>query len=94
MFVARELTKLHESLLLGSASQVLRQLRDGQALRGEFVVVVEGPAARGQGLEVDSEQLLLALAEELPPAQAARVAARLTGGNRADFYARLQELNG
>lgn len=93
VFVARELTKMHESLLLGTATHVLAQLVAAHALRGEFVVVVEGPPARGQGLEVDAERLLLALAEELSPAQAAKVAARLTGGKRADFYARLQELN-
>jgi len=90
VFVARELTKLHESLLLGAPADILQQLVAADALRGEFVVVVEGPAARNAGLDVDAQALLFALAEELAPAQAAKVAARLTGGKRADYYALLQ----
>ncbi len=90
VFVARELTKLHESLLLGSAAEVAQQLVADDALRGEFVVVVEGPPEKGRGLDVDAQALLFALAEELPPAQAAKVTARLTGGKRADYYALLQ----
>lgn len=94
VFVARELTKIHESLQLGTAAEVLQQLVDADALRGEFVVVVEGPPARGQTLDVDAQALLFALAEELAPAQAAKVAARLTGGKRADLYALLQSARG
>jgi len=90
VFVARELTKLHESLLLGSAAQVAQELTAADALRGEFVVVVEGPVEKGPGLDVDAQALLFALAEELAPAQAAKVTARLTGGKRADYYALLQ----
>ena len=90
LFVARELTKLHEQLLLGSPQEILRELTEANALRGEFVIVVEGPPAVSEGLTVDSQQLLFALAEELPPAKAARVAAKLTGERRADLYAQLQ----
>ena len=39
--VARELTKLHEEVLRGSASDVLHQLGDVQP-KGEIVVVIEG----------------------------------------------------
>ena len=90
LFVARELTKLHEQLLLGSPQEILQKLSETNALRGEFVIVVQGPAAVSEGLAVDSQQLLSALAEELPPAKAARVAAKLTGERRADLYAQLQ----
>jgi len=90
VFVARELTKMHEQLLLGSAQDVLQQLVAADALRGEFVVVVEGPAANESAMAVDTEALLFALADELSPSQAAKVAAKLTGVRRADLYARLQ----
>jgi 16S rRNA (cytidine1402-2'-O)-methyltransferase len=40
LLVARELTKLHEELLRGTAAEVLEALR-GRA-RGEFTIVVEG----------------------------------------------------
>jgi len=93
VFVARELTKVHEQLILGTAQEVLHKLVDADALRGEFVVVVEGPNASGSGAAVDTEALLFALADELSPSQAAKVAAKLTGARRADLYARLQSRN-
>ena len=43
--VARELTKLHEEILRGTLSEVLENLRGRAALKGEFVVVVDGNAA-------------------------------------------------
>jgi len=101
VFVARELTKMHESLLLGTADEVLAELRDSDALRGEFVLVIEGPPESGgalaqatSALGIDDRTLLFALAEELPPAKAARVAARLTGRKRSELYALLQDREG
>lgn len=96
VFVARELTKMHEQLLLGSAESVLQQLADTSSLRGEFVVVVEGPAVKENAEEegaIDSNQLLFALADELPPAQAAKIAAKLSGVPRSELYSRLQARN-
>ena len=93
VFVARELTKVHEQLLLGSAESVVQRLVNTDALRGEFVVVVEGPAASEATPTVDTDALLFALADELSPSQAAKVAAKLTGDRRADLYARLQARN-
>ncbi len=93
VFVARELTKVHEQLLLGSAQTLLQRLVDADALRGEFVVVVEGPPASESVTTVDTDTLLFALADELSPSQAAKVAAKVTGIRRADLYARLQARN-
>ena len=97
VFVARELTKLHEQLLLGSARSVLEQLEVADALRGEFVIVVEGPTASATGIGVATtigvETLLFALAEELSPSQASKVAAKLTGARRSDLYNLLQARN-
>jgi 16S rRNA (cytidine1402-2'-O)-methyltransferase len=44
--VARELTKLHEEILRGPLSEVLEELRGRAALKGEFVVVIDGNAVR------------------------------------------------
>lgn len=41
VFVARELTKLHESLSRGTVEQVMKELQQG-LVKGEIVVVVEG----------------------------------------------------
>lgn len=40
--VARELTKLHEEALHGTASEILAELSKRPALKGEFVIVVGG----------------------------------------------------
>jgi 16S rRNA (cytidine1402-2'-O)-methyltransferase len=40
--VARELTKLHEEVLRGTLSEVLEALRGRAALKGEFVLVIDG----------------------------------------------------
>jgi len=93
VFVARELTKVHEQLLLGPAEIVAQRLVDADALRGEFVVVVEGPPANESATTVDTDALLFALADELSPSQAAKVTAKLTGARRAALYARLQARN-
>lgn len=42
LFVARELTKLHETHYRGSAEEVLNQLKSEKNLKGEIVVVIEG----------------------------------------------------
>lgn len=42
--VARELTKVHEEVLRGSAAEVLEALRDREAVLGELTVLVEGVA--------------------------------------------------
>ena len=55
--------------------------------RGEIVVVVSGSeAAPSASLAFDAEQLLRALLEDLPPSQAAKIAARITGEKRSDLY--------
>ena len=83
LFIGRELTKLHESLLLGCAGKLSAQLRDAHAVRGEFVIVLEGQVQ----VETAVDRVLLILAEELAPAQAARLAARITGQKKSELYA-------
>jgi 16S rRNA (cytidine1402-2'-O)-methyltransferase len=43
--VCRELTKLHEEVMRGRASEVLGRIADAE-LKGEVVVVIEGAPAR------------------------------------------------
>jgi len=42
MVVARELTKIHEEFVRGTAGEILASLRAREAFRGEFVLVVAG----------------------------------------------------
>jgi 16S rRNA (cytidine1402-2'-O)-methyltransferase len=86
--VSRELTKRFESTYAGPLQELLDLAeRDADMSRGEIVVIVAGAAASGRGAQsLNAEQVLRALLEELPPAQAAKIAARLTGEKRADLY--------
>jgi 16S rRNA (cytidine1402-2'-O)-methyltransferase len=94
--VCRELTKRFETIYTGALDDLTRRAEaDADMSRGEIVLVVGG-SSRGarDTAAIDSEQLLRALAEELPPSQAAKIAAKLTGLKRADLYERARELGG
>jgi 16S rRNA (cytidine1402-2'-O)-methyltransferase len=88
--VARELTKVHESLYRGTLEELITvSQRDENFARGEITLVVQG-APRGEEQSVDPALLLRTvdiLLKELPPARAAAVAAQLTGATRAAAYA-------
>ena len=88
--VARELTKVHESLYRGTLEELVTvSQRDENFARGEITLVVQG-APRGEEQSVDPALLLRTvdiLLKELPPPRAAAVAAQLTGATRAAAYA-------
>jgi 16S rRNA (cytidine1402-2'-O)-methyltransferase len=93
--VARELTKVFETVYRGTLATLCTQARsDANFTRGEITLVVEGAArasidpARAQ-LDATLEVLLT----ELAPSKAAALAARLTGAKRNDAYARALELS-
>jgi 16S rRNA (cytidine1402-2'-O)-methyltransferase len=87
--VARELTKLHETIYRGTLTELIEHARvDENFQRGEITLVVEG--ARASESQVDEAQLrkmLSVLLKELPTGKAASIAAQLTGAKRNDVYA-------
>ncbi|MEM9335117.1 MAG: 16S rRNA (cytidine(1402)-2'-O)-methyltransferase [Pseudomonadota bacterium] len=90
--IARELTKLHEQIERATLGDLHQALVAGDIdQRGEFVVVVEGSAGASD-TNIDSDRLLLALADKLPARDVAKVAADVTGERRNALYARLLEL--
>ncbi len=95
-FLARELTKLHERTDRGTLGELsARAASDPYADRGECVLVVDGcrePANNAGGGR--ARELLRVLVEELPPARAAVVAARLCGCSRNEAYELALELTG
>jgi 16S rRNA (cytidine1402-2'-O)-methyltransferase len=91
--VAREITKKFETIARLSLSEAAVWLEaDANRTRGEFVLAVDGPAAMSAPLAYDVDRLLRALALELPPARAARVAAAATGQPRDALYDRVRAL--
>jgi len=90
LLVARELTKKFEEvarLTLGQASAWLA----GQPHRqqGEFVLVLAPGGAQPPAL--DPERVLALLLQALPPSEAAKLAARLTGAPRKELYRKALE---
>jgi 16S rRNA (cytidine1402-2'-O)-methyltransferase len=94
LIVARELTKLFETIhrcTLGTALAWLEA--DANRLMGEFVLIVQGnPAAEADAAQALGERALSALLEELPVAQAARLAARISGARKNELYQRALEI--
>lgn len=86
--IARELTKLFEQIVrlpLADAPAWLQA--DSNRQRGEFVLIVSGPAPR-EGLDAEAERVLKTLLAELPTKQAAKLAAEITGVGKNELYQR------
>ena len=88
LVIARELTKLFESIHSGPLTAALAWLKeDPNRQRGEFVLLVSGaPAGNDDG---EGERVLkLLLAEGLPVKQAAKLASAITGAAKNALYDR------
>lgn len=94
--VARELTKLHETLYRGTLAQLaLRAASEPNLARGELTLVVQGaPPGATEGDEALLRRALPLLLAELPAARAAAIAAQLAGVPRRRAYALALELGG
>jgi 16S rRNA (cytidine1402-2'-O)-methyltransferase len=76
VYLAKELTKIHERLLTGTARDLHdRVAGDPDLLLGEYVVVIAAGVTRTT-IDDAARRLVRALCEELSPAQAARLAAK------------------
>jgi 16S rRNA (cytidine1402-2'-O)-methyltransferase len=88
--VARELTKVHESIYRGTLAQLAaRAQAEENFARGEITLVVAGAAAAAaqQADPAELRRIVDVLLKELPPGRAAALAAQLTGATRAAAYA-------
>lgn len=93
LVVARELTKVHEELLRGTAGDVLRELEARGKVRGEVVLVIgpEGPGPTPVPEPVPEPGAVRALyqgflAQGLLPQEALRRTARQLGLTRREAY--------
>ena len=93
--IARELTKLHETVYRGTLEQLcVAAGEDPNLQRGEITVVVQGAAAVVAGADLGlMRRALELLLPELPPGKAAGIAAQLAGGRRADAYELAMQLS-
>jgi 16S rRNA (cytidine1402-2'-O)-methyltransferase len=89
--VSREITKRFETHYTGTLDDLAKRAStDADMQRGEIVIIVGGAAAATTTM--DADRVLHALVDELAPAQAAKIAAKLTGVKRSDLYERAVEL--
>jgi 16S rRNA (cytidine1402-2'-O)-methyltransferase len=85
-FVARELTKLHETAYRGTLAAVRAAVvGDPGGDKGEFTIVVAGAPAAPAGAP-ELARVVAVLAAELPAGQVAQLAAKLTGCTRREAY--------
>ena len=82
--VCRELTKLHEEVKRGTASELAEYFAEGA--RGEICIVVEGAAPATSDLPTGIAQVLALVAAGLRLKEAASEVAEQTGLSKRDLY--------
>ena len=85
--IARELTKLFETVLDGSLGDLRATLAaDPNQRKGEFVVLVQGAGEDADARIAEGRRLYARLSGHLPPSTAAKLAAELSGAPRKALY--------
>ena len=85
--IARELTKLFETVLDGTLAQLHAQVEaDPNQRKGEFVVMVQGNADDEGAKIAEGRRVYALLNEHLPPSTAAKLAAEISGAPRKALY--------
>jgi len=97
-FIAREMTKVHETYLFGSLSHILDELRRSKRVRGEITLVVEGSARKGRrerAVTKETKDLLSVLlsGKRMGVKEASTILSRLTGIKRGKIYKSALEIN-
>lgn len=87
-FIGRELSKVHEQCVSASLGELLDMIRKEQlAVKGEFVVVVEGNrGADADTTTINVDRLIAEVSAVLPVSQAADLVSSLTGRRRNELY--------
>ena len=91
--LARELTKLHEEFLRGTAGEVLASLRARPSIRGEMVLLIDGTLAAGAASvsaqpanTLADEVAALMKSGDLPEREALKRVAKVRGIARSEAY--------
>ncbi len=85
--IARELTKLFETVLDGTLDALrVRVEADPNQRKGEFVLLVQGAGEAADAKVAEGRRLYATLSEHLPPSTAAKLAAELSGAPRKALY--------
>ncbi len=97
-FLAREMTKVHETYIFGRLSHILEELRRSKRVRGEITLIVERSARKaGQERAVTKEMKgllsVLLSRKKVGVKEASTLLSRLTGVKRGKIYKVALEIN-
>jgi len=84
--IARELTKVHEQICVGTLAELTARLDADIPLLGEFVIVVAGTDAITTPSDDEAQRIYELLAAEIEPGKALRLTAAITGLSRNELY--------
>lgn len=92
--IARELTKLYETIQAGKLETLLTNLNlHTEQQCGEFVVVVHGASRVEQtAVDTEAERILAILVRDLPTKQAVALASEITNKSKNELYKHALEL--
>ena len=82
LFLAKELTKLHQRYFRGYAKELLKEI--GNSIKGEWVVVMRGEDENGTKSLMLTKEEIIAL--ELPKRQKAKLLARFGDRSAKEYY--------
>ena len=89
--LCRELTKVHESVVAGTLGELVSLLGAGTVpKRGEFVLVVAGAVGEPASDMGAARRVYQLLADTMPPDQALKLTAKITGIKRNTLYGMLR----
>lgn len=89
--LARELTKLFETVLDGTLAQLQARVEaDPDQRKGEFVLLVHGAGEDADAKVAEGRRLYAKLSQHLPPSTAAKLASELSGAPRKALYGHVE----
>jgi 16S rRNA (cytidine1402-2'-O)-methyltransferase len=95
MALARELTKLHEEVLRGSASDIRATLAARESIKGEICLVIGPPDdAPAPATEDEIETAITAALQDQSTSKAAAQVAKALGLSKDEIYARILKRKG
>ena len=92
--VTRELTKLHEEVLRGTAHDIAAQLASRASVKGEITLLVGPPQEEEAVSDTDLEAAITEALASMPASKAASEVAKRFNLNRSDIYQRILAMKG
>ncbi len=80
VFLAKELTKLHQKTYKGTISNLFEDFKE-ENIKGEWVIIIEPTSFQGQNLGISDIQEL-----DIAPKLKAKLLAKMTGKNTKEIY--------